>query len=112
MFQVKEQSIIVSGTAETKTGAFQNALSQMKKNIAKDIPDILLQIEPQDVEVLSATESTYKERFLGLLFPRTRTRYDITIRVDVKIRAVKLSEVHFEQKTESLPPLQRILRMR
>ncbi|WP_079912583.1 DUF4312 family protein [Paenibacillus sp. 32352] len=112
MFQVMEKSIIVSGTAETKAGAFQNALSQMKKNIAKEIPDILLQIEPQDVEVLKATEHTYKERFLGLLFPRTRTRYDITIRVDVKIRAVMLSEVPFEQQTEALPPLQRILRMR
>jgi len=112
MFQVMERSITVSGTAETKSGAFQNALSQMKKNIAKNNPDILLQIEPQDVEVLTATETTYKERFLGLLFPRTRTRYDITIRVDVKIRLVLLSEVQFEEQVESLPPLQRVLRMR
>ncbi|MFE5324004.1 DUF4312 family protein [Paenibacillus sp. NPDC056579] len=112
MFQVTERSIVVSGSAETKAMAFQQALTQMKKNIAKEIPDILLQIEPQNVEVLSATESTYRERFLGLLFPRTRTRYDITIRVDVKIRAVILSEVPFEQKSEQLPPLQRVLKMR
>ncbi|TCZ81027.1 DUF4312 family protein [Paenibacillus albiflavus] len=112
MFQVMERSITVSGTAETKKGAFQNALSQMKKDIAKNNPDILLQIEPQDVEVLTAKVSTYREKFLGFLFPRTRTRYEITIRVDVKIRAVSLAEVQFEEHAESLPPLQRVLRMR
>ncbi|NRF95851.1 DUF4312 family protein [Paenibacillus frigoriresistens] len=112
MYQEMDYAVTVTGSAETKAGAFQRALSQMKTTISKQIPDILLQIEPQDVEVISATESKYTERFLGFFFPRTRIRYDIKVKISVKLRLVQLSAVTFEQQEEQLPPLQRVLKMR
>jgi uncharacterized protein (TIGR03578 family) len=112
MFQEMEYTLIVTGTDETKRDAFQQVLTRMKTQIAKEIPDILLQIIPQNIEVLTATQTSYKEKFLGLLFPRVRTRYEITAKVTVTLRIVKLSEVAFTELPEQLPVFKRILKMR
>jgi uncharacterized protein (TIGR03578 family) len=103
---------IIDGYGETKHGAFQQALNKMKAQISKENTDILLQIEPRDMQVLSASSTCYTERFLGFLFPRKRIRYDISVRITVKLRSVKLSEVVFVEKEEAISPLQRVLRMR
>jgi uncharacterized protein (TIGR03578 family) len=112
MFQEMEYSLMVTGADETKRDAFQQVLTRMKAQIAKEIPDILLQIVPKDIEVLSATQTSYKEKFLGLLFPRERTRYEITAKVTVTLRIVKLTEVVFTELPEQLPVFKRILKMR
>lgn len=112
MFHVWEQKIEIEGKGDSKGAAFQQALSAMKRKLTQELPDVLLQIEPQNVEVLSAKETRYTERFLGLFFPRVRARYEIRVRIHIKIRAVKLDEIAFEQQTESLSPPRRILHLR
>lgn len=112
MYREQEMIVTVSGSAESRAGAFQRALSQVKVEVTKQLPEIILQIVPQDVEVLSATELTYKERFLGLLFPRTRTRCDIRMNVTVSLRYVKLSDIPYEERKEKLSLAQHALRLR
>jgi uncharacterized protein (TIGR03578 family) len=112
MFHEMEYTLTVTGADETKRDAFQQVLTRTKTQIAKEIPDILLQIVPQNIEVLSATKTSYREKFLGLLFPRERTRYEITAKVTVTLRMVKLSEVTFTELPEQLPMFKRILKMR
>jgi uncharacterized protein (TIGR03578 family) len=112
MYQELEHSVTVNGTGETKHLAFQQALTQMKKKLSSEIKGILLQIEPRDLEVLSASQTTYKERFLGILFPRTRVRYDIQVKIQVALRVVDLNEIEFAEKTEPLSVFQRVLKMR
>ncbi|EGL13068.1 MULTISPECIES: DUF4312 family protein [unclassified Paenibacillus] len=112
MFQEKPLTLVVSGMSETKQGAFQQALTRMKSQISKETSDVLLQIEPQDVEVVSAHLTQYSEKFLGFLFPRTRTRYEVTLRITVKLKYVNLSEVEFTENKENLSKYQRLLHMR
>lgn len=112
MYRELEQTLTVSGSAETKQGAFQQALTRMKAELSKETKDMLLQIEPRDVEIVSATQSSYREAFLGFLFPRTRTRYDLLIRVTVKLRTVALDQVEFVDKSDRASAFQRILKMR
>jgi uncharacterized protein (TIGR03578 family) len=112
MYRESEQIVTANGAAETKQGAFQQALTRMKATISKSTGDLLLQIEPRDVEVVAARQTSYREKFLGVLFPRTRTRYEVTIRVTVKLRSVDLDQVHFIEKAEPSSVFQRILKMR
>ncbi|MCR8644845.1 DUF4312 family protein [Paenibacillus sp. N1-5-1-14] len=112
MYTEHEQVLTLSGHGETKHKAFQHVFNQVKTNLSKGNPDILLRIEPKDVEIVSAKVTTYTERFFGLLFPRQRSRYELTAKITVSIRTVKLSEVHFEEQPEKLSPIQRVLKMR
>jgi uncharacterized protein (TIGR03578 family) len=112
MYRQMDYSVTVGGSGETKYIAFQQALTQMKKKLSNEFTGILLQIEPRDLEVLSANQTTYKERFLGVLFPRTRVRYDIQVKIQVSLRVVDLNEVAFTEKAEPLSVFQRVLKMR
>lgn len=112
MYREQEMTVTVSGRAESRAGAFQRAMSQVKTEVAKQLPEMILQIVPQDVEVISATELTYKERFLGFLFPRTRKRCDIRMNVSVNLRYVKMSDIPYEEQKENLSPAQHALHLR
>ncbi|MVP00220.1 MULTISPECIES: DUF4312 family protein [Paenibacillus] len=112
MFQQKPLTLVVSGSSETKQGAFQQALTRMKGQISRETTDVLMQIEPQEVEIVSANVTQYREKFLGLFFPRNRTRYDVTLRITVKLKYVNLDELEFTENAENLSKYQRILKMR
>jgi uncharacterized protein (TIGR03578 family) len=99
------------GTGESKEKAFSDVFSQIKPVVAKTITGIILQIEPQDVEVVSAIETSSVEKFLGFLFPRKRIQYDIVANITVRLRMIDLTEIKFEKRSEEISGVQRILRM-
>ncbi|UHA74249.1 DUF4312 family protein [Paenibacillus sp. 481] len=112
MYREKELTLALTGKGDTKLKAFQSIFSQVKTTVAKQNPDVLLRIEPMDVEVVSAKALSYTERFLGFLFPRRRTIYELSVKVKVQLRYVSLSDIEFEAQEESLTKVQRVLRMR
>lgn len=103
----------LAGTGDTKEQAFNQIFGQIKAFIARTFPEkLIMQIEPKDLEIITATETTYTERFFGLLFPRERTRYDIKAAVTVRLRFLDMTEIAFAQRRDNLSPVQRVLEMR
>ena len=90
-----KQSIIVSGTGESKTSAFSDALSHVQKEILKQSTDVILRIEPNDITVLSAKEQTYVERFMFLFLPRKYKKYAVKLQVYLEIIKIDLQAVEF-----------------
>ena len=106
-----EHELKLSGTGETREKTINHIFSQIRPLISKTFPgSAVIQIEPKDVQVLSATKITRTERFFGLLFPRQRTRYDITLAVTVHLQMINLSEIIIGEKNEELSLLQGILK--
>ncbi|WP_232697286.1 DUF4312 family protein [Brevibacillus daliensis] len=96
-----DQTMTLTGVGETKEAAFNQVFSQIKNKVSRESNDIIFRIEPVDIEVLSASVLTYKERFLGIFFPRTRTRYTVKARVSVRLCAVELSKIDFKEEQRS-----------
>ncbi|MBA4531990.1 DUF4312 family protein [Brevibacillus sp. 7WMA2] len=101
MYKELDYTLTLSGSGDSKEAAFQFVFSQIKSKMAREIPDLILRIEPMDVEVLKATQFSYKERFLGILFPRTRTKYTIEVRILVRLRVIELSKIPFTEEMQS-----------
>lgn len=111
MYKELDYMITLSGSAETKEGAFNKVFSQIKPQVSKEFKELILRIEPKDIAVISAKETTHTERFLGFFFPRTKTRYEIRANVTVKLGLIEYSQVHFEQEIETPSLLQKVLRL-
>jgi len=95
-----EKTVIVEGSAETKEKALALAMSHIKKEVEKETNGMLFRIEPLDLTVMQAKEVSYKERFLGVLFPRIRTHYELTLQVKVRLGLIELDKVPFKKETK------------
>lgn len=102
MYKELDYTLTLHGSGESKEAAFQQVFGQIKNKLAREIPELILRIEPMDVEVLKASQSTYKERFLGILFPRNRTKYTIEARILVRLRVIELSKIEFAEEAQQL----------
>ena len=111
MYKELKHTLSLCGTGESKERAFNDVFSQIKPLVAKTFSNIILQIEPQEVEVISAIETSYTEKFLGILFPREKKRYDIAVIITVQLRMIDTSQIQFEHRKEQLSAVQRVLRM-
>ena len=105
-------TVTLSGTGETKEMAFNHIFSQIKPLISRTFSQVIIQIEPQEAEILSATETVSTERFLGVLFPREKIRYQVDLRIQLRLKTIDLAQIPFEQRVETLSPLQRALQLR
>ena len=95
-----EMTVIVKGSAETKEKALAGAMSHIKGEVGKNIKGILFRIEPLDLNIIDAKEFSYQERFLGLLFPRVRTHYELTLQVRARIGFIDLDKVTFQKESK------------
>lgn len=112
MLTVQEETLRISGSGETEILAFQDILSQVKSKLGAQYPGVLLQIEPQGMEVLTANIHTYTERFLGFLFSRKCKSYHLTVNLTVKLRHLDTTKISYTETMENLSAAQHILKMR
>lgn len=98
ILQQKEQIVIVDGKGEDKKAAFANALNSIQKQILKESSNVLLRIEPKNVEVLVATEKKEIERFLFIFFPRERKSYSVQLKVTVDISFLPIEQITFSSE--------------
>lgn len=112
MYREQEYKLTLHGQGKSKEAAFHHVFSQLKTHVVRELPDLVLRMEPRGVKVLSATQTTYTERFLGLFFPRVRTRYEITVEVTMELKTISLADIEFTEQREELSPLKRVLHMR
>lgn len=94
----QQMTIQVKGTGDSKQKAFATALNQVQKEVLKNTSNIILRIEPLDVQIVSAYEKVTTERFLFVFLPRKKEFYEITIDVSVDVSFIDLSTVEFTSK--------------
>ncbi|OCG67668.1 cytoplasmic protein [Gilliamella sp. Nev5-1] len=96
----KQEQILVrvKGHCDSKQRTFSNALSQVQKEVLKNTNNILLRIEPIDIQVVSAIEKIVMERFLFIFLPRKKTFYEITLDVSVNVTFIDLNDIEFTSK--------------
>jgi uncharacterized protein (TIGR03578 family) len=107
-----EYTLTLVGQGETKEAAFAKIFSQIQGKVKQCVKGIPIRIEPMDVNVTSANVMRYTERFLGLLFPRERRNYQIQAQVRVKVSFVDTDDIEFVERRESLPLIQRVMKLR
>ncbi|KDN10948.1 DUF4312 family protein [Gilliamella sp. Imp1-1] len=94
-----EQILVrVKGHGDFKQRAFAIALSQVQKEVLKNTNNIMLRIEPIDIQVVSAIEKITTERFLFIFLPRKKTFYEITLDVSVNLIFIDLNDIKCTSK--------------
>ncbi|WP_446891506.1 DUF4312 family protein [Aeromonas veronii] len=89
--------VTVSGKGTTRQQAFASALSQVQPTLLKDNQQVLLRIEPVDVQVLKAEESVRVEKFLFFFLPRQRREYRVQLEITVQVTCLDVARVTFTQ---------------
>ncbi|WP_429085159.1 DUF4312 family protein [Aeromonas veronii] len=89
--------VIVNGKGMTRQQAFASALSQVQPSLLKDNQQVLLRIEPVDVQVLKAEESVRVEKFLFFFLPRQRREYRVQLEIKVQVTSLDVARVTFTQ---------------
>ncbi|MFM5520924.1 DUF4312 family protein [Aeromonas jandaei] len=89
--------VTVSGKGTTRQQAFASALSQVQPTLLKDNQQVLLRIEPVDVQVLKAEESVRVEKFLFFFLPRQRREYRVQLEISVQVTSLDVARVTFTQ---------------
>ncbi|RUR58217.1 DUF4312 family protein [Aeromonas veronii] len=89
--------VTVSGKGTTRQQAFASALSQVQPTLLKDNQQVLLRIEPVDVQVLKAEESVRVEKFLFFFLPRQRREYRVQLEIKVQVTSLDVAKVTFPQ---------------
>lgn len=102
----------LTGSGPTRERAFAAAMAQVQHAVGERTTGVCFRVEPVDLEVVSAVEHRWTERFLGVLFPRRRAGYELTLRIEVRAAALDLDAVDFSVREERLSPLQHALHMR
>ncbi|MER0508215.1 DUF4312 family protein [Aeromonas veronii] len=89
--------VIVNGKGTARQQAFASALSQVQPTLLKDNQQVLLRIEPVDVQVLKAEESVRVEKFLFFFLPRQRREYRVQLEIKVQVTCLDVAKVTFTQ---------------
>ncbi|EKB24290.1 MULTISPECIES: DUF4312 family protein [Aeromonas] len=89
--------VTVSGKGTSRQQAFASALSQVQPTLLKDNQQVLLRIEPVDVQVLRAEESVRVEKFLFFFLPRQRREYRVQLEITVQVTSLDVARVTFTQ---------------
>lgn len=100
----------LSGQGESVEKAFNQVFSQVRNTVARKYPNqAIIQIDPQDVTVISSTELQTTEKFFGLLFPREISSFELVIALTVKIKMIDLTQIHPDKKKNNQGIIKKIL---
>lgn len=87
MFE-KEVTITLSAAGKSKTEAVGNIFSVLRKSVYKEVPGIVVQMEPKDFFVDKIDVKKYTERFLFLFMPREKEEVKLTATIVVNVKYV------------------------
>jgi len=97
MKKVIETKVRIEGKGDSKERALNTALGNIQKKVMKDYKgNMIIRIEPVNVDVIEAMETSYIERFLFVFAPRKRSKYRVVLDVDVKLFLLDVEEIRFE----------------
>ncbi|EOL49056.1 DUF4312 family protein [Enterococcus caccae] len=99
----QRQIIQVEGTGKEKNQAFANALNQIHNRVLKGKNDVIVRIEPLDIQIIKAEQESFTERFLFFFLPRTRVDYRVLLDVEVEITLIEVESIKFVEKRVTDP---------
>lgn len=98
MKNVIETKVRTEGKGDSKEKALNIALGNIQKKVMKDYKgNMIIRIEPIDVDVVEAKEFSYIERFLFLFFPRKRSKYSVVLDVKINLFLLNVEEINFNK---------------
>jgi len=98
MKTVIEAKVRIEGKGDSKEKALNIALGNIQKKVMKEYKgNMIIRIEPVDVDVVEAKEFSYIERFLFLFFPRQRSKYSVVLDVDINLFLLDVEEINFKK---------------
>lgn len=98
MKKVIETKVRIEGNGDSKERALNTALGNIQKKVMKDYKgNMIIRIEPVNVDVIEAMETSYIERFLFIFAPRERSKYRVVLDVDVKLFLLDVEEINFNK---------------
>ncbi|HGN1704287.1 TPA: DUF4312 family protein [Providencia rettgeri] len=93
-----ETVVRVTGQGDTKQKAIADALNSIQKTVLKNSTDIILRIEPKDVEVVSAYSHSRTEKFLFIFLPRKREHFRVVLDVSLDVTLLSVNEIPFTEQ--------------
>lgn len=85
-FVQEVRTLTITGSGETREAALNQILTKMRQQINKEVGGPILFMAPVGLELTQANETKETEKFLGLLWARTRTHCNLEARIQVEVR--------------------------
>ncbi len=85
---LKQKTVVVeiSGVStKSKDDAVTTAFRNLKSQIAKSVPELIVYMRPVEVELVDIKTEKYTEKFLMLFIPREREKVKLTLKVRVDV---------------------------
>ena len=85
---LKQKTVVVeiSGVStKSKDDAVTTAFRNLKSQIAKSVPELIVYMRPVEVELVDIKTEKYTEKFLMLFMPREREKVKLTLKVRVDV---------------------------
>ena len=93
-----ETKVRVEGKGDSKEKALNIALGNIQKKVMKEYKgNMIIRIEPVNVDVVEAIETSYTERFLFIFSPRDRSKYKVVLDVDINLFLLDVEEISFNK---------------
>lgn len=80
----------ITGKAETAAEALQKAFGTLRKKAYAEVPGPIVYMEPVAIELVDKRETSTREAFLFVLFPRQRKELFLEVMVEVKVRYAEI----------------------
>jgi uncharacterized protein (TIGR03578 family) len=93
-----QKTITCTGLASSKKAAFSAALSQVQAKMIQECPQVLLKIEPVDIQVQSLVKHSKTEKFLFFFLPRQIESYQVVLNITVKVLAFEIDNIAVHSK--------------
>lgn len=94
----RKMSIEISGKGPTRDQAIGNAIGSIKNTVFKELEELIVRIEPNQMKVLEAVMSERKERFMFILFPRIKRAFKVKLHVEVELMLLDTTTVSWTKE--------------
>ena len=85
---LRQKTVVVeiSGVSnKSKDDAVTTAFNNLKSEIAKTVPELIVYMRPVEVELVDLKKEEYQEKFMMLFMPRQREKVKLTLKVRVEV---------------------------
>lgn len=76
----------LSGKGKSEEEAYTEVFSKVKREVYESVKGVVLQMEPEEVYIISFDETVEKEKFLFLFFPKEKRRVSIEVKLVVSLK--------------------------
>ena len=85
---LRQKTVVVeiSGVSnKSKDDAVTTAFKNLKSELAKTVPELIVYMRPVEVELVDLKKEEYQEKFMMLFMPRQREKVKLTLKVRVEV---------------------------